>query len=80
VAAPLRPEDWGGPDALHDAIAAVHERWILQAPAAMEDPGREGAWEGGAGPGGWRRPPAGRPPAGEAAGALPGARHLAAGM
>jgi lauroyl/myristoyl acyltransferase len=55
VAAPLDPREHSGDEALHEAIAAVHERWILELPASMEDPNREGAWEQGAGPEGWLR-------------------------
>jgi lauroyl/myristoyl acyltransferase len=35
----------GGWRQLHDAVAAHHERWILECPAALEDPRRAGAWE-----------------------------------
>jgi lauroyl/myristoyl acyltransferase len=41
---------------LHTALAAVHEAWILDQPAALEDPGRPGAWEHAARPVGWSRP------------------------
>ncbi len=44
----LDPRDYGDAEELHDALAAVHERWILEQPEAMEDPNRPGAWEGGA--------------------------------
>ena len=37
------------------ALAAHHERWILEEPAMMTDPNSFG-WEGGAGPQGWSRP------------------------
>jgi hypothetical protein len=33
----------------------VHETSILELPQTLEDPNRAGAWEGGAGPGGWAR-------------------------
>jgi len=39
---PRQQPGWG---ALHDALAAQHERWILDCPAALEDPRRAGAWE-----------------------------------
>jgi hypothetical protein len=29
---------------LHDALAAIHSRWILARPAALEDPCRWGWW------------------------------------
>ncbi len=51
---PRRHDDVEG---LHMALAAHHERWLLQAPEAMEDPNRAGAWEGAAGPAGWPLPP-----------------------
>jgi hypothetical protein len=44
---------------LHEEIAAIHERWILEAPEALEDPRRAGAWEEGATATEWVRP--GRP-------------------
>ncbi|MGD0455705.1 MAG: SDR family NAD(P)-dependent oxidoreductase, partial [Solirubrobacteraceae bacterium] len=44
--APLDPREFSGPDELHDALAAVHERWILERPEAMEDP-RHTGWEHG---------------------------------
>jgi lauroyl/myristoyl acyltransferase len=56
VAAPLDPREHADDEALHEAIAAVHERWILELPANMEDPNREGAWEQGAGTEAWLRP------------------------
>ncbi len=37
VAAPLDPRELGGVDQLHERLAAVHERWILEDPAAIED-------------------------------------------
>ncbi len=40
---------------LHNALAAVHERWILEYPAAMKDPRRSG-WEEGASPQAWVAP------------------------
>jgi benzoate-CoA ligase family protein len=41
---PLDPRELGGADELHDALAAQHERWILENPAALEDP-RDTGWE-----------------------------------
>jgi lauroyl/myristoyl acyltransferase len=56
VAAPLDPRRYGDMEHLHDALAALHERWLLEAPEAMEDPNRAGAWAGAAAPDGWRLP------------------------
>jgi lauroyl/myristoyl acyltransferase len=53
---PLDPRAFTSLDDLHAALAAVHERWILEHPAAMEDPNRVGAWEQGATAQAWRRP------------------------
>jgi len=36
--APLDPREFDDADQLHDALAAHHERWILEDPAAMEHP------------------------------------------
>ncbi len=47
VAAPLDPRHFASADELHDALAAHHERWILENPCAMEDP-RSIGWEHGA--------------------------------
>ncbi len=55
VAEPLDPRAMSGWEELHEAIAAVHERWILELPHTLEDPNRAGAWEGGATAQGWRR-------------------------
>ena len=44
VAAPIDPRGFAGVDQLIDALAALHERWILERPATMADPrtfGRE---------------------------------------
>jgi acetoacetyl-CoA synthetase len=38
VAVPLDPREFADADELHDALAAHHERWILENPAAMEHP------------------------------------------
>jgi lauroyl/myristoyl acyltransferase len=45
VAEALDPRLFGGEEPLHEALAKVHERWILERPAALEDPRRKGAWE-----------------------------------
>ncbi len=58
VWAALDTRSFAGPDELHRALAAVHERSILEMPEAFEDPGRAGAWESGARPDQWARPPA----------------------
>ncbi len=42
--APLDPREYAGVDDLHAALAAQHERWILENPAALEDP-RTTGWE-----------------------------------
>jgi lauroyl/myristoyl acyltransferase len=57
-APPIDPLAAADTETLHARLAALHERWILEQPEALEDPNRPGAWEGSAGPGGWRRPPA----------------------
>jgi lauroyl/myristoyl acyltransferase len=56
ASAPLDPREQPDVDRLHEALAAVHERWILEFPAALEDPNRSGAWEGTATALSWRRP------------------------
>ena len=56
VSAPLDPRAFAGPDQLHEALAATHEHSILELPATMEDPNREGAWEQSADGEGWRLP------------------------
>jgi hypothetical protein len=53
VGAPLDPRELTGVDDLHDALAAQHERWILERPAEMTDP-RSFGWA--ATPTGWDRP------------------------
>jgi benzoate-CoA ligase family protein len=55
AAPPLDPRELAGVDAVHEALAAVHERWILEMPAAMEDP-REIGWGEGASPQAWAAP------------------------
>jgi benzoate-CoA ligase family protein len=55
AAAPLDPADHAGADQLHQALAQQHEHWILENPAAMEDP-RETGWQDGATPEAWLAP------------------------
>jgi lauroyl/myristoyl acyltransferase len=52
----LDPRDFQGADDLHVALAGVHERLILERPAAMADPASFG-WEGFATASCWLRPP-----------------------
>jgi lauroyl/myristoyl acyltransferase len=61
VAPALDPRHHAGEGELHEALAALHERWILERPAALEDPRRKGAWEEGASAEGWMRPSPQRP-------------------
>lgn len=56
VMEPLDARDFATPGELHAALAAVHERSILEFPEALEDPARPGSWEEGAGPTEWVRP------------------------
>jgi lauroyl/myristoyl acyltransferase len=60
VGAPLDPSTYADVEDLHDALAAVHERWILDLPATLEDPRRRGAWEERATASGWTRPASAR--------------------
>ncbi len=53
----LDPRDHDNPEALHRALAAVHERLILERPEALEDPRRTGSWEERATPTAWSRTP-----------------------
>jgi lauroyl/myristoyl acyltransferase len=55
VAEPLDPRDFEDVDELHDALAALHESWILELPAAMADP-RSFGWAHGATPQAWIAP------------------------
>jgi benzoate-CoA ligase family protein len=55
VAEPLDPRKLTGVDELHSALSTVHERWILENPAAMEDP-RRSEWGQGASPEAWVAP------------------------
>lgn len=52
---PLDPHDFASAKELHRAVAAVHERSILELPETLEDPNRAGAWENGATPSEWAR-------------------------
>jgi hypothetical protein len=52
---PLDPRDFVGPDDIHEALAAVHERLILDDPAALQDPTVTG-WDDCARPERWSRP------------------------
>jgi lauroyl/myristoyl acyltransferase len=52
---PLDSRAFAGVEALHVALAKLHERWILENPAAMSDP-RSFGWGAGAGPDAWVRP------------------------
>jgi benzoate-CoA ligase family protein len=54
----LDPRALGGEDRLHEALAALHEGWILDDPAAMDDP-REFGWGDGATPQAWLARPRG---------------------
>jgi lauroyl/myristoyl acyltransferase len=60
---PLDPRQHAGWRALHDALAARHERWILECPEALEDPRRAGAWEAAATAEQWGAPGARKVPA-----------------
>jgi lauroyl/myristoyl acyltransferase len=53
---PLDPRDFAGADELHEELARVHERLILEFPAGMADPGSFG-WGEHATAAAWRRPP-----------------------
>jgi len=55
VGAALDPRQFAGVDELHSALAEVHESWILEHPAAMEDP-RGYGWGNAATPQAWSRP------------------------
>lgn len=43
---PLDPREHGSVEQLHEALATVHERWILERPETLEDPRRASFWEG----------------------------------
>ena len=53
---PLDPLDFASAEELHLALAAVHERSILEIPETLEDPNRAGAWEQTASEREWARP------------------------
>ena len=55
VAEPLDPRQFTDVQQLHEALAAIHEHWILENPAAMDDP-RSFGWEQGASPHRWSQP------------------------
>jgi lauroyl/myristoyl acyltransferase len=63
IAAPLNPDDFAGAQELHTALAAVHERFILELPHTLEDPRRPGSWEEWATPSSWIKPASRRPAA-----------------
>ncbi|HEV7943973.1 MAG TPA: hypothetical protein VGP17_14375 [Solirubrobacteraceae bacterium] len=56
VGQPLDPRDFESEQQMHDALAAVHTRWILDAPWSLEDPRRPGSWEEGATAAAWTLP------------------------
>jgi lauroyl/myristoyl acyltransferase/acyl carrier protein len=53
--ASIDPRDLGGVDQLHERLAEIHSAWILENPAAMEDP-KEIGWGDGATPEAWIAP------------------------
>jgi lauroyl/myristoyl acyltransferase len=55
VAPPLDPRELADVEALHTALARLHEKWVLEYPAAMADP-RDFGWEQGATPEAWNMP------------------------
>jgi hypothetical protein len=55
LAPALDPRELSGVQGLHDALAATHERWIVENPSAMADPNSFG-WEQGATARAWIRP------------------------
>jgi hypothetical protein len=54
VSEPLDARELAGAEELHAALARLHERWILECPAAMNDP-RDFGWGPGARPDAWVR-------------------------
>ena len=52
----LLPEKLRTVEAIHDALAWVHEQFILEEPHCLEDPGRPGSWGAGATTTAWRKP------------------------
>ena len=57
---PIDPSRCAGWPGVHAAVAARHERWILEQPAALEDPRRTAAWEASATSLRWGAPPSPR--------------------
>jgi hypothetical protein len=55
VAEALDPREYADVEELHEALARLHERWILEFPAAMSDP-RSFGWEQGAAAHAWATP------------------------
>ena len=55
VLEPLDAREFASAAELHVALAAVHERSILAAPEALEDPARPGSWGAGASAAAWLR-------------------------
>jgi len=55
LGAALDPRQFAGVDELHNALAEVHERWILERPAEIEDP-RSHGWGDGATAQAWIAP------------------------
>jgi hypothetical protein len=51
----IDPRDLDGVDQLHARLAEIHAAWILENPAAMEDP-REVGWGDGATAEAWIAP------------------------
>jgi len=45
IASPLDPREHAAVEELHEALAAVHEHWIMEDPATLEDP-RISGWAG----------------------------------
>ncbi|MGA2454093.1 MAG: hypothetical protein ABSG93_11290 [Solirubrobacteraceae bacterium] len=74
VLEPLDPRGFASPEELHAALAAVHERVILERAETLEDPNRPGAWENGASANAWARPAAAERSATEAGHSAVGAR------
>ncbi len=56
---PIDPRELDGVDGVHEALARVHERLILEQPEAMADPNEYG-WDGAATPTAWTRPQSGK--------------------
>jgi lauroyl/myristoyl acyltransferase len=56
ILAPLDPGAFAEPGQLHDALATIHSKLILEFPETLEDPRRPGAWEEGATAEAWIAP------------------------